>query len=138
MLDLTLKTLSDNPTIPAKSQQVMRDQMITDHGPGTILKDFSTLLDFIGEEELKTTSTHFFLPQSRLVELNDRMSHPMAHRLKRPQQRSFRHLHGLFMILRASGLGIGKGIPPSGRLMIDPGVWDVDNADYAADPSKCK
>ncbi len=51
-----------------------------------------------------------------------RMSRPVVHGLKRPQQRSLPHLHGLFLILRASGLGIGQGKPSSRRLTIDPEV----------------
>ncbi len=125
MLNLLTHGLIDEPTISAESEQVLRGQTITEDGPGTILKDFAALLDFIGEEGLKTTSKNYFLPQSRLAELNGRMSRPVPHRLKRPQQRSFPHLNGLFMILRASGLGTGVGTPPQGRLAIDPQLWDA-------------
>ena len=107
------------PAISEKSRSILRKQTIDEEQPGTILRDFTTVLDFIGEEGLKTTGKYYTLPQGRLSELNERMSHPVKHRLKRPQQRSFPHLHGLFLILRASGMGITKGAPPNGRLMID-------------------
>lgn len=60
-------------------------------------------------------------------ELNERMSRPVVHRLKRPQQRSFPHLHGLLLILRASGLGISQRKPPSRRLTIDPARYCTES-----------
>ena len=107
------------PSISEKSRNILQKQTIDEEQPGTILRDFTTLLEFVGEEGLKTTGKYFMLPQGKLNELNERMSNTVKHRLKRPQQRSFPHLHGLFLILRASGMGITKGNPPSGRLMID-------------------
>jgi hypothetical protein len=123
--DVMLAKLSGEDPIPNDVQQVLHDQSIDEDQPGTILRDFRTLLEFIGVEGLKTTGKHFLLPQSRLQELNERMSRPLVHQLKRPQQRSFPHLHGLFLILRASGIGIGKGGPPNGRLMVDPELMTV-------------
>jgi len=105
--------------ISGQVQQILRDQEIDDDGPGTILQDFETLLHFIGDDGLKTTGKYQFLPQSKLDELNLQMSHPVMHRLKRPQQRSFPHLHGLYLVLRASGMATGVGASPSGRLMLD-------------------
>ena len=105
--------------IPEKSNEILQNQKIDATQPGTILRDFPTPLAIIGADGLKTTAKYFKLPQGKLSELNERMSRPVKHQLKRPQQRSFPHLHGLFMILRASGIGIAKGSPPNGRLMID-------------------
>ena len=119
MWDLIIDGESGKPAVPSDVQRILHDQRIDEEGPGTILKDFATLLSFVGDDGLKTTGKYYLLPQGRLNELNQRMSHPVAHALKRPQQRSFPHLHGLHMLLRASGLGIGVGTPPGGRLMID-------------------
>ncbi len=105
--------------VAEKAKEVLQAQKFDETQPGTILRDFTTLVEFIGADGLKTTSKYFMLPQAKLHELNERMSCPVKYRLKRPQQRSFPNLHGLFMILRASGIGIGKGTPPNGRLMID-------------------
>ena len=105
--------------VSEKAQQILRDQVIDESQPGTILRDFGALLEYIGEDGLKTTSKYYFLPQSKLAELNERMSHPVPHQLRRPQQRSFPHLHSLFLVLRASGMGIGVGTPPNGRLMLN-------------------
>lgn len=118
MWDVISEALGE-PGISEKSRKILQAQTIDENQPGTILRDFTTLLEFIGDGGLKTTGKYYMLPQGKLNELNDRMSRPVKHRLKRPQQRSFPHLHGLFMILRASGMGVGKGVSPSGRLMID-------------------
>lgn len=131
MLDVIINGDSAELVISEKAKQVLRDQAITADGPGTILRDFDALLAFIGEDGLNTTGKHYFLPQSKLDELNQRMSRPVTHRLKRPQQCSFPHLHGLYMLLRASALGVGTGTPPSGRLMLDKeilGAWRELNA----------
>ncbi|MFV1968977.1 MAG: hypothetical protein ACC628_26455, partial [Pirellulaceae bacterium] len=104
--------------IPDEAKRFLQNQTINDDGPGTILRDFDTLLEFIGTEGLRTTGKYFFLPQGKLDQLNAVMSHSVVHRLKRPQQRSFPHLHGLYLLLRASGMGIAVGSPPGGRLML--------------------
>lgn len=105
--------------ISASARQVLREQEIDDDGPGTVLADFETLLQFIGDDGLKTTGKYYLLPQGKLDTLNLQMSRPVVHRLKRPQQRSFPHLHGLYLMLRASGMGIGEGTPPAGWLVLD-------------------
>jgi hypothetical protein len=125
MWELALNPESGEFVIPDKAQRSLREQEIGEDGPGTILRDFETLLMFIGEDGLKTTGKYHFLPQARLNELNERMSRPVRHRLKRPQQRSFPHLNGLYLLLRASGLGIGTGTPPSGRLTLDRELLDA-------------
>jgi hypothetical protein len=107
------------------SSQLLRSQPIDEHQPGTILRDFETLLSFVGEEGLATSSEYFFLPISKLNDLNSRMTCPATHALKRPQQKSFPLIHGLFMLLRASGLGVGSQTGNSRRLVIDPGMLDL-------------
>ena len=122
MWDLEIDGESVKPVVSAKVQKILRDQAIEEDGPGTILRDFAALLAFVGDAGVKTTGKYYFLPQGRLDELNERMSHPIVQRLKRPQQRSFPHLHGLYLLLRATGLGIGAGAPPNSRLILDEGM----------------
>ena len=116
----TTERENEQPVLKEKVRKALRKQEIDEDQPGTILRDFVTLLDFVGEQGLKTASKHYSLPQSRLDELNERMCRPVVHRLRRAQQRSFPHLNGLYLLLRASGLGIGVGTGTSGRLTIDP------------------
>ena len=108
--------------ITDSTQQVFRTQAIDTDRPGSILQDFETLFDFVGERGVKTTSKDYLLPQRGLEKLNSEMTRPVAHRLKRPQQRSFPLLNGLFLLLRTTGIGIGTGTPPSGTLALDPAL----------------
>ncbi len=119
------------PEISSEEQQILREQVIKEDRPGTILQDFDALLAFVGVDGLKTTGKFYLLPNNKLDDLNSQMRRPVAHRLKRPAQRSFPHLHGLYLLLRASGIGVGVGNPPSGRLMVDPqmlAAWQQLNA----------
>ena len=119
MLDQLYLDPSRGLEIPDELKKTLSEQAIDEDRPGTILRDFDALLEFIGDEGMATTSKYFFLPQSKLDSLNAAMSHPVSHRLKRPQQKSFPHLNGLFLLLRASGMGTGMGSPPGGRLMLE-------------------
>ena len=119
MLEILFKEGQAGFGISDSAQRILRDQDIDDNGPGTVIADFETVLQFIGNDGLKTTSKYYLLPQSKLDALNLQMSRPVMHQLKRPQQRSFPHLHGLYLILRASSMGVGEGSPPSGRLVLD-------------------
>ncbi len=119
MLEIVFTNDTAQFAISDHAQQMLRDQEIDEDGPGTVLADFETLLRFIGNGGLKTTGKYYLLPQSRLNELNLQMSRPIMHGLKRPQQRSFPHLHGLYLMLRSSGMALGEGSPPSGRLVLD-------------------
>jgi len=114
---------NDHPTelrISDSLQQILREQTIDADRPGSVLRDFETLLDFIGERGVKTTSKDYLLPQSGLEKLNAEMTRPVAHQLKRPQQRSFPLLNALFLLLRTTGIGVGIGAAPSGKLALDP------------------
>ena len=87
-------------------QTVLQQQTINDKGPGTVVRDFATLLNFIGSEGIQASGIHHFLPMQCLKELNARLIKPVELGLKRPQQKSYPHIHGLYLLLRASGLGL--------------------------------
>ncbi len=94
-------------------------QSIDENGPGSILRDFEALLGFI-EDGVRSTGKYHLLPMSRLFELDSMMTEPLRPRLKRPQQKSFPHLNGLYLLLRATQLGIPEGTgKASGRLVLD-------------------
>lgn len=91
---------------------------IGEEEPGTILRDFAALLDFIGTEGLRSTGKHHLLPLARLAELDERMQRPLRPPLARPQQRSFPYLHGLYLLLRATELAVPQDSGrTAGRLM---------------------
>jgi hypothetical protein len=93
----------------AEDRQILTAQTIDDHGPGTILRDFNTLLEVVGVRGIAVTAQNHLLPLNALVPLNARMTRPIELGLKRPQQRSFPHLNALYLLLRASGLTTIEG-----------------------------
>jgi hypothetical protein len=63
------------------------------------------LLDFVGEAKVRVSRTHNLFHAGILPKLNARLSRPMDVRLKRPQQKSYAYINGLYLLLRATGLG---------------------------------
>jgi hypothetical protein len=92
--------------LSVQQQQALRGQTIGTDGPGTVLRDFETLLDFVGERKRPVSGRHQLLPMSALAELNARLSKPLRLGLSRPQQKSYPHINGLYLLLRASGLSL--------------------------------
>lgn len=106
-----------------KAYSHLTEQTIDEQGPGTILRDFETLLAFIGEEGVPSAGKYHLLPMARLAEFNACMTRPLRPKLQRPQQRSFPHINGLYLLLRASQIGIAQGTGKStGRLALDPAI----------------
>ncbi len=113
------------PKIPRHHSEVLRQQKIDLEHPGMILRDFETMLDAFGTEGLRSPGKHHLLPPDTLIELDARMARPLRLRMKRPQQCSFPHLNGLYLLLRATQLAVPKGVgKTSGRLVLDPAVLD--------------
>ena len=108
----------------AKDQQILTAQTIDAHGPGTILRDFDTLLDVIGARGIAVTSRYHRLPLNTLAPLNACMTRPIEHGLKRPQQRSYPHLNALYLLVRASGLTDIEGSGSQWRLRVDPAILE--------------
>lgn len=107
------------PEPPPPHCGCLASQRIEESGPGTILMDFEALLGFL-EDGVRSTGKHHLLPMARLFELDRLMTKPLRPRLKRPQQRSFPHLNGLYLLLRATQLGVAQGHGKAGgRLTLD-------------------
>lgn len=81
----------------------LRNQDISATEPGTILKDFQTTLDFIGDG-VPVSGKLQQLSAKLLTDLNSRLSHPVKTDLKRPVQKSYPNIHGLYLLLRATGI----------------------------------
>ena len=105
------------PTPPHRGS--LASQRIDENGPGSILMDFEALLGFV-EDGVRSTGKYHLLPMARLFELDQLMTKPLRPRLKRPQQKSFPHLNGLYLLLRAAQLGVPEGHgKASGTLTLD-------------------
>jgi hypothetical protein len=85
-------------------QILQKTEIGYESGPGTVLHDFAVILDYIlADRPFRVTGAHQ-LPLKALSAINERLAHPINHGLKRPQQKSFPHIHGLYLLVRASGL----------------------------------
>jgi hypothetical protein len=95
---------------------------VSEDGPGTVLRDFQTLLSFVRERKLPVSKTHQLPPRKVLPELNARLARPIKLGLKQPQLKSYPHIQGLYLLLRASGLGCIRGTADKPVLTIDEAV----------------
>jgi hypothetical protein len=84
--------------------RILRKQNLTETEPGSIVHDFNALLDYVQRRRLRVTSGQHQLSLSSLAEINARLQYPLELGLKRPQQKSYPPIHGLYLLLRASGL----------------------------------
>ncbi|MGB7413526.1 MAG: hypothetical protein WA902_04890 [Thermosynechococcaceae cyanobacterium] len=102
---------------------LLKTQTITETGPGTILQDFQTALDFIGAEGVAISGKRQHLPLKLLSELNQRLSNPIEIDLKRPQQKSFPPIHGLYLLLRATGIVNVSAQGKQQQLVLNPEIY---------------
>ena len=107
-------------TLSPYDHQVLQTQIITENDPGPTVHDFATLLAFVSTEGIEVRGKYKFLPMARLSELNAQLSYPIALDLKRPQQKSYSPIHGLYLLLRASGLSQVRQHGNKNRLTLDP------------------
>lgn len=84
--------------------KLLRHQTIDENQPGSILRDFGIFLNFVRERELKASGINHLLPMDSLGELNAQLAKPVEIALKRPQQKSYPNINGLFLLGRALGL----------------------------------
>jgi hypothetical protein len=108
----------------SEHKRVLQELTIQESSPGTILRDFEALLDYLREGDLSITGTHQ-LPLRVLPEINAHLTHPLQLGLKRPQQKSYPHIHGLYLLLRASGLTYVGGTSKKPLLLVDEVVFQV-------------
>jgi len=103
---------------------LLRELTIDDNGPGTILHDFDAVLTFIKAREMSITPMHQ-LRRRMLPEINDRLARPIQMGLKKPLQKSYPHIHGLYLLVRASGLTCAEGTTKKPLLVVDDAVYQA-------------
>jgi hypothetical protein len=104
-----------------RHERLLRELSIGDDGPGTILHDFGAFLTFIKGREMSVTPMHQ-LRRRMLPEINARLARPIQMGLKKPLQKSYPHIHGLYMLVRASGLTYVEGTAKKPLLVVDDAV----------------
>jgi hypothetical protein len=95
--------LAEKMKFTAERQEALKNLVIDENQPGTILHDFGVLLDILREDN-QTLTASYQLPMNLLTQINTSLKSPIQHGLKRPQQKSYPHIHGLYLLVRASGL----------------------------------
>lgn len=100
-------------------EKILLQQTIDENQPAGILRDFVTFLDFIESNDLPASGVNELLPLKSLRELNALLSKPLDIALKRPVQKSFANINGLFMLGRALGLLILQRSEQSAKFAVD-------------------
>ncbi len=122
--DLRRSSIGDAEPLSEDAIALLKSQTITDTEPGTILQDFQMVLDFIGTKGVAASGKRHHLSLKLLAELNQQLSNPIEIALKRPQQKSYPPIHGLYLLLRATGMAkvIAKG--KQQQLVINPEIYE--------------
>jgi len=109
--------------ISTEYRKILRNQHIDEKGPGTVVRDFETFLDFIGPKGTEITPKTGFLTMKSLVEINKSLSHPLRVAFKRPMQKSFPHIGGLYLLVRTSGMAYPEGSATKRRLVLNDSAY---------------
>jgi hypothetical protein len=104
-------------------ERTLRALNVDEGSTGTVLRDFQNLLSFVRERKLPASKAHRLPPLKVLPEINARLTQPIALGLKRPQLKSYPHIQGLYLLLRASGLCRVGGTSSKPVLTIDEATY---------------
>ncbi|BAY99508.1 hypothetical protein NIES37_34910 [Tolypothrix tenuis PCC 7101] len=121
-INLTLN--QELPSITESQQALFTQLSIDENQPGTILRDFQSLIDFIQPKGVEVSSVNHLLPLKVLSELNLQLSHPIDTKLKRPVQKSYPYINGLYLLLRSSGIVQIKSQGRKQFLVLDEAVLE--------------
>jgi hypothetical protein len=110
------------PEFTPRQERILKKTEIDKENPGPILHDFDALLAYISERDLRVTGKHQ-LPLKELPEINQRLAQPIEHGLQRPQQKSYPPIHGLYLLVRASGLTYVDETGSKPYLLIDDDAY---------------
>lgn len=103
---------------------LLKAQVISDSEPGSVVQDFQMLLETVGPEGVLVSGKRQQLPIKLLEAINQNLANPIRIALQRPQQKSFPPIHGLYLLLRATGLGeiVSKG--KQHRLQLNSALYE--------------
>lgn len=86
------------------NQAILKGQTITETTPGTILQDLKIALEAIADQGIPLSGKLQHLPAKVAADINRQLSTPIAIAMQRPVQKSYPNVHGLYLLLRATGL----------------------------------
>lgn len=96
---------------------------ITETQPGPVLHDIGILLEMMQEAPLKLSAT-YRLSRTQLEDINARLHRPIQVALKRPQQKSYPPILGLYLLLRASGLTLVDETGKHPNMFINEDIYE--------------
>ncbi|MFU8788916.1 MAG: IS1096 element passenger TnpR family protein [Methylobacter sp.] len=99
--------------------ELLKKQQFSDTEPGTLLKDFNSLLAFIGKQGIAVSEKTQLFAMNTLADLNQLLTHPLEIKLKRPAQKSLPPINALYLLLRSSGLGYIASHGKKSKLMLN-------------------
>jgi hypothetical protein len=110
-------------TLSDQQVALLEQQTFSTTQPGPILKDFQMLLDQLVAGPIKVSGKWHQFPAATLKALNGQLSRPVQLDLKRPQQKSYPHLQGMFILLRAAGLALITQAGKQSVLRLNPETY---------------
>lgn len=120
----TNQTATKVASLSSSAIAILQEQEITETIPGTILQDFQTLLDFIGQDGITVGGKLNLIPMKFLAQINQQLAEPIQTDLQRPQQKSYPPINGLYLLLRATGMGKVVQTGKKNQLKLDPEMID--------------
>ena len=122
--ELVGEAFEEELSLSPEDSAILEAQTITETSPGSILQDFRTILDFIGSDGIPASGKRHHIPLKLLIELNQRLSKPVDIALKRPLQKSYPPIQGLYLLLRATGMVEIAAQGKQHRLKLNPKIFD--------------
>ena len=116
--NITDKLVLKVPNMSEQAIAVLQQQQITVTTPGTILADFQTLLNFI-DGGIAVGGKRNLIAMKSLAQINQQLVEPIQTDLQRPQQKSYPNTNGLYLLLRATGMGKVVSQGKKNRLMLN-------------------
>jgi hypothetical protein len=104
--------------------RLLETQDFEQQAPGTVVQDFETLLSLMGDQGLPVTPSHRFAIKS-LETINRSLTHPLDLGLKRAVQKSYPHINGLYLLLRATGLALIDAKLKKPRIKLDSQLMEA-------------
>lgn len=109
---------SNIPSLTTAHKHVLRTLVIDGNEPGTILHDFEAALNALEPGGITLTQGQQ-LPSKVAANMNSRLKHPIGQGVQRAMQKSYPPVHGLYLLLRASGLTTVEGTATKPMLKLD-------------------
>ena len=113
-----------NFKVSADDERLVRSVVGQERMPGSILPDFEALLSYVRKTSLALTAKGQ-LPMKALMEINALLTQPVELGLRRPVQKSLPPVHGLYLLVRASGLTHAGTTGKKTSLLIDETLYDL-------------